>query len=384
MLDASYVTTMKFILILVILTGCETAVKYKNSLVDDGTTCKQSLEQVKKKTDIGSLNLIRTMYYRGCYEETLEAVNYARQSFRDSIFSVTKDAAELVAFEGTFISYTMESYERTYLALLAVRSYMKLHKNEDALIELRKAYNESVAQLETKGQDRITLLLMAALWESLGKPLDSEPLYRRIIEISAKNKDELYELAIRRLEQTDKKKFNELHIFELGALPEMSFFTQVEFKYPPYEGKLGRINLLTDYTYNMIPTCREKNMVVLSTQEWLRFLSDRAYNSDNAKYKIKKMARLPLAVFYSTTTFVAGAYVTAIMVKDDYKALLYGTALTVAATAAVFSRSMAPDLRYWDQLPQAMIISERDLVPYDLQCLDKFKEQMWLKPKKFL
>lgn len=96
------------------------------------------------------------------------------------------------------------------------------------------------------------------------------------------------------------------------------------------------------------------------------------------------MARLPLAVFYSTTTFVAGAYVTAIMVKDDYKILLYGTALTVAATAAVFSRSMAPDLRYWDQLPQAMIISERDLVPYDLQCLEKFKEQTWLKPKKFL
>lgn len=102
MLHMPYATIMKFSLVLIILTGCETAVKYKDSLVVDGKTCIQSLEQVKTKTDIGSLNLIRSMYYRGCYEETLKAINYARQSFRDSILSVTKDAAELVAFEGTF------------------------------------------------------------------------------------------------------------------------------------------------------------------------------------------------------------------------------------------------------------------------------------------
>lgn len=102
-------------------TGCQYLTLAKDRMVDDGTTCSESLEQMKKKSDMGSLNMVRDLYYRSCYDETIQVVKYARLKFRDSVISITQDTAEVVAFEGTFTDYVMESYERTYLSLLAVR-----------------------------------------------------------------------------------------------------------------------------------------------------------------------------------------------------------------------------------------------------------------------
>ena len=96
------------------------------------------------------------------------------------------------------------------------------------------------------------------------------------------------------------------------------------------------------------------------------------------------MARLPLTVFYTTTVLAAGAALTVLGAKSDPRLLGLVIGATAYFSIKTFNAGFAPDLRYWNTMPQALVFSTHELSPYALTCLNKFKEQRWLKPRKFL
>jgi hypothetical protein len=263
---------------------------------------------------------------------------------------------------------------------------MQIEKPEDAKVELRRAYEESVAKLETQGQDRVTLLLLASIWDQLNEPKEAEPIYKRVVELSGKQDDSIYKIALTRIKAG---RPSPVYIYELGYMPllQKDLGRKINFRYPvtiTYKDN----QRLEDYISNMIPPCKEGSTYVFGTQDWLKFLTDRYYFNDNPKTAAKKMARLPSTILYSTTVFIAGSYLTFLAAKsgtaDGIKAAAVFAVATPALTVDTFEKGMAPDLRYWDGLPQAIVISNQEVDPATLKCVKPFENEPWLLPRRFL
>lgn len=381
------------------MAACNSLKAKMDANIGDGQSCTESLSRVRKKTDIGGLNLVRQMYHNACYQEVIAAAQYIRAQFRDQTISLTRDLSEVVFYEGTFVDYQMESYERTYLTILVALAYYKQNQIPAVEVELRKAYEESTAVLETKGQDRITLLMMALLWENIGKPEMARPLFKRIIELSGPKVDPIYNLA-RELHDIPRQGRPQWQITELSNLPEMNVTSQssVEFRYPEYQTTDADGKKSFDYTYYKIRNCTESSTQILATDDWLKFLNDRIQFPSNVKSNIKKMARLPLTLLYTTVVFSAGAAITVELAKsckskDCGELIFYTAAATVAATNHTLNAGLVPDTRYWNGLPQAIGITNgnsKDKITNHtiyfkkLNCLNKYSSQPWFKPHQLL
>jgi tetratricopeptide (TPR) repeat protein len=358
--------------------SCQSVKEIQDSVAGDGSNCSKSLERVKDKTDIGALGLLRRMYFNGCYSQVIEAVNFVRGKFRDEIVSVGKDSAELFLYDGTIGDYRMEAYERIYLSLYAVRSYMELKKKDDARVELRRAYDEGVAQIESGGQDGITLFIMATLWEQLGERETALPLYRRILEI--KNAGE----SLKYLARQKLKKPGAMFIYELGSMPDFDVdeFGHAEFKYP-LAVQLVDKKIEHSYQKNMIKDCVQAEAAIISTDEWISILKERIRNPQSTKHEVKKVLRYPLTLLYTIGVFATGLYLTALVASQDLRGAVF-IVPTVSLTARTYQRGVAPDVRIWKDLPQAWVISDKEVVPKKLKCLSEYDQEPWLNPSRFL
>lgn len=318
---------------------------------------------------------MQNMFYRKCYKEYLELSNKALKIYKDEKVSVTKDGAELFAWDGTFSDYKMEGYERVYLVILNSLSYKNLNKIEDAKVELRRAYDESQAVLDNRPKDRMTSLLIGILWENYGEREEAIPFYRRVIQLDPKNKDSIRRIADSRLANPNLKTY----IYELGSMPEMGrgLGTGLEFRYPVAKIKSSS-KTIDDYYQNMIPNCSSPGEYeVINTAEWLEIITDRVVNPGTTKHNIKRYARMPLSLTYSIAIFVGGTYLSVIAAEKDLRAL-FGIPVSYAAATTIYDMSQAGDTRFWSAMPQAMIISQKPLELDQIKCLDHFKNFPWL------
>jgi hypothetical protein len=134
-------TSCLFVTLTLGLGGCATIPNQPFPNPENFTTydCAKLFNGTQKKSTEEQLNQISKLFKSSCYQEVITLGNYVRSQRRDKVYNVTAEVAEVFTPEGTFTEYVLESYERVFLSVLIATSYSDLGKNDDALVELRKA-----------------------------------------------------------------------------------------------------------------------------------------------------------------------------------------------------------------------------------------------------
>lgn len=321
------------------------------------------------------LDKISSLFDSGCHLETIALGQLAREEFRDKHYSVVAETTELLTPEGTMTDYVMESYERAYLSFLISSSYRHIHKLEDSQVELRRSYQEIQSWIYNYGEDPVNLILQAALWENSFSPSEARPFWKRVSE-SFSSDIQLQVAAAQQLAQIDMGTADKRpwKIYALGKFPELNWnFNMEKSAGGYYDIKSSR---------QFAPHCSGGHGVLVSTESWARKISHRYDHEYHPLLNIKSWTRFPVGVTYGVATAatgftvglsgcVADAYLQSSQANLCKYSMQYGAEI-MAKSGPVIEYALQPDLRHWQQVPEAFWLTKDDQL--DDSCLTQFRQ----------
>lgn len=323
-----------------------------------------------------ALDTLSQFFEKRCFQNAIEVGLSIRQLHRDKTYHMTAELGEILVPEGTLTTYVLESYERIYLSILLAASFDGIHDRENAEIELRRAYEESVALIYNQGVDSTTLALQAALWENFGHFDWSEPLWRKALEVDGKDDSELRQFIERRLSLYDNgKKIQPMSIYSIGEMPDVEWQTKIASG-NTYEVKSAR---------PFFNTCSADGELVISSESWMKQFSNRYKNHPVMTYKA--VARMPVGLAYGTTLAAAGVglfagciYVAASAHAND--AQICSNVFEVSAglfnvAGRVTDYMVRPDLRRWRRVPMGFYFTESSQASKDKRQSKCISEWEW-------
>ncbi len=341
---------MPYILIFFIfIISCASKPPYYNEITNE-ISCDDKSKLIMSKNTEFQLNSLTILYDRGCYEDVISIGKMLRNKFRDKYYSLINEVAETVVYEGVLKDYVLESHERVFGSLLMAMSYIKLNKKSEAEIEMNIAYDESVAQIYNSGADEVNVFIQGLLWLRLVGIEKASPFFEKIENENGFASDHLVEFVkYIKKEITNSKAPITLNIQTLNHLPEVTF---------SWLRKYNR-------KYSSVPrlmNCLSDNGILLTTNSWLQNIERRDLPDHDKVLTLKRTLRFPLVVTYTSLVFAVGAgltYLSSQALPNDITGLL--GALTIFATHKTFVNGLAPDMRYWSDLPEAFYVSTKPI-----------------------
>lgn len=380
-------TSAKFLLHLltsaVILTSCASQ-SYKPQHPKSFTSdvCKKNFFQTLQKPTPQQLDDVTDAFNNGCFHETITLGQFLRRYHDDKFYKITSEAAEIFTPEGTFTDYVMEDFERGFLTVLISLSYLNLHNEEAALVELRRGYDEKNAQLYNYGDDPVLNLLLAALWDRFDTSI-SRPYWKKLLEIP-KTPKTVTQFAEERLQQIDLKPSDRTRwsIAGYGYLPELDWDIDVlQHEKGPYKFK----------TKSPLPeACRDPSTLIVPTESWALKINARYKPGYHPLMYTKSLIRLPIGIGYGILGFSTGAAIGVggcglAMYAKDAADELCGLSLTAAGhimkkSGDLVGYTLGPDMRRWRKMPMTIAISTQPqgFVPVCKEPLTSFRKTIQL------
>jgi hypothetical protein len=359
------------VLLSLVFVGCASIEKPAAPKHYTSLACQTSFEETAKFNSDTQLDMVSEFFNRSCFYEVIALGNFIRKHRRDKVYSLTTEAMEVFAPEGSFTPYVMESHERGYLTLLISMSYLHLGKEDSALVELRRGSEEQKAELYNYGQDPILNLLMGALWDRFDTST-SRPYWKFLSEFSPTDTS-LSKFAQNRLKQIDTLPGEKVlwNIDGFGYLPELDW--QADF----IQQKKGPYRIETTSSYP--PACSDEKSLLVPTQYWTDKIAVR-YNSQYHPFLYaKSLVRLPVGIGYGllgvtggVTVGVGGCGLATQLGESGgelCKASLQAAGSIIQESGNLVSYTLKPDLRHWKKMPSAIFISKSQDFDLGSSCL---------------
>lgn len=328
--------------------------------------CRHKFFNVDLTNAPEALNQISELYRLQCENEVVQIGSQLRKISYDKMYFVSGEMTELFTPEGSQTPYTLEAHERSYLNLMIASSYLRLGDFERAEIELRRVYFESLARTYNHGEDVVTTIIQASLWEKLNKADYAEPLWRRALEIAGNN-SELKPFLLGRIESYDQgKKIQPLDIYGYDS-------------FPPIEWSLNFLNDKGSY-YSLQapggfpPLCADQNVMVVSTKDWFEKLKNRYESNYHPLLNVKSWVRLPVSAAYGLGAGVLGVGVGfGGCVLEGYlgngshlggelcQMAVQAGAQVAAVGPRLIDYTLKPDLRHWESVPRAILVRKPNI-----------------------
>jgi hypothetical protein len=343
------------------LTACASFDPVKDPVKFTSSSCRDQFHSSEKVDADAQLDNVSELFSSGCYYEVIALSNYVRSQRRDKLYSVTTEMAEVLAPEGSFTPYILESYERSFLSLFISFSYLNLDRTDDALIELRRTMEEEKAILYNHGDDPTISLMLAALWDRFD-PAVARPYWLRLSLY--KNVDPAITLfAQARIKEIDADSTTpvEWQIHGVGLLPELEWHSQFT-KEQPYK---------ITTTSSFPAACSSQEGLLMPTSSWTQKLAKKYDSSYHPWLYTKSLIRAPIGFGYGVlgvTTGVAvgvGGCGLALEANDKAFDVCKGSldlaGYLIGKSADVVSFTLKPDLRHWKKLPLAIVLEREDV-----------------------
>jgi hypothetical protein len=342
-----------------LLIGCHSGDVRKQK----GRDCSAIEQAIDLSARIGTLNLLSEAFASHCDELVTTYGAQARSRFRHKSFSVTRETANVFVPDGTFIEYVMESYERGYLSTILAASYLRVHKGQEAKVELRSLDHELFAPVYNYGEDPVNLLLSAVLWEQLGEIGEARVDWLRLRDLphlSKKEDQQLRHFAGEQVRRIDSGEGSEVswRVYRVGVFPQVDW-------------DLRFINSTSGY-FSVTPkqpfldTCASETGLRLSTESWFEKLGMRHSQAYHPLLSVQTWIRLPFGLTYSLIPLAAGASVMVggclLDAAGDGKGALcqlsvVGGIAIMSTAPQVLEGALRPDLRHWDDVPAAIVVT---------------------------
>jgi len=341
------------------LMGCQSGELRKLS----GRTCSELEAAINLSKRVDTLNLLSEASTTHCDNLVVTYGAQARSQFRHKTFSITRETMNVFVPDGTFIEYVMESYERGYLSILLAISYARLHKAEDAKVELRDLDHELFAPIYNYGEDPVNLLLSAVLWEQLGDVREARVDWLRLrdFQIFALRDDQvLRRFAGERVSQIDNQEGANAgwRVYQVGRFPQIDWDLRFTNSTSGYFSITPREPFLA--------SCASSTGVLVPTQSWFSKIAIRHSHAYHPLLNLQTWIRLPLGLTYSLIPLAAGAGVMVggcvLDAAADGKGALcqlsvMGGMALMSTAPAVLEGALRPDLRHWEELPAAVVVT---------------------------
>ena len=325
--------------------------------------CGELEKNLQDAERIEVLNLLSAAFTAHCDDLVLTYGAQARSEFRHKSFSVTREAANVFVPDGTFIEYVMESYERGYLSILLASSYLRVHKNQEAKVELRTLDHELFAPIYNYGEDPVNLLLSAILWEQLGEIGEARVDWLRLRDLPHLTKKEDAALRrfagerVRRIDSGDGAEAS-WRVYRVGTFPRLDW--DLEFT----NSTSGYFSVTP--TQPFLSTCISETGLRLSTESWFEKVAMRHSGAYHPLLNVQTWIRLPFGVAYSLIPLAAGASVMVggclLDAAGDGKGALcqlsiVGGVAIMSTAPQVLEGALKPDLRHWEDIPAAIAVT---------------------------
>lgn len=339
------------------LVGCSLIPKKKTlEYITSASTCSTIIAKARESKIEMRLNYLLQLHHRNCYQEVIDLGSEIRQSNRDKYISISQELVETVAYEGYSKDYVLEAYERIFLSILIAISYQNLNQIPAAQIELNKAYDESVAKIYNSGEDEINTFLQALLWNRISGYEKAEPFFRKIDETkewSTHLKKFARKIAT---EISGLKRSKTIDIYTLNQMPKIHFdwFENYSKMFSP------RLS---------VKDCISADGIILTTAGWVKQIEGRDKDGKDPLLNYKRAARLPTASLLSALVVGLGVSVSANAGGNSGEIL----AVTAILAYETFVAGMAPDMRYWYELPQAFYFGTDETLKTD-PCLRRYRD----------
>lgn len=356
MFDLGYVGV---ICVVVALMGCQSDELRKQT----GRACSELETAINLADRIDTLNLLSEASKAHCDNLVVTYGAQARTQFRHKTFSITRETMNVFVPDGTFIEYVMESYERGYLSILLAISYDRLHKPEDAKVELRDLDHELFAPIYNFGEDPVNLLLSAVLWEQLGDVREARVDWLRLrdFQIFAMRDDQvLRRFAGERVSQID----NEEGAGAVWRVYQVGRFPQIDWDLQFTNSTSGYFSITPKQPF--MESCASSTGVLVSTQSWFSKIAIRHSHAYHPLLNVQTWIRLPFGLTYSLIPLAAGAGVMVggcmLDAAADGKGALcqlsvVGGMALMRTVPEVLEGALRPDLRHWEEVPAAVVVT---------------------------
>jgi len=341
------------------LMGCQSGELRKLS----GRACPELENAIDLAERIDTLNLLSEASMAHCDNLVVTYGSQARSQFRHKTFSITRETMNVFVPDGTFIEYVMESYERGYLSILLAISYIRLHKAEDAKVELRDLDHELFAPIYNFGEDPVNLLLSATVWEQLGDVREARVDWLRLrdFQLFAMRDDPvLRRFAGERVSQID----NEEGARAVWRVYQVGRFPQIDWDLRFTNSTSGYFSITPEEPF--MTSCASSTGVRVSTQSWFSKIAIRHSHAYHPLLNVQTWIRLPFGMTYGLIPLAAGAGVMVGGCMLDAAAngkgalcqisVVGGMALMRTAPA-VLEGALRPDLRHWEEVPAAVVVT---------------------------
>jgi len=313
------------------------------------------------------LNLLSLAFSQKCDAAVIEYAERAQSDFRHKTFSFSRETASVFLSDGVLTEYVLESYERAYLSVLLAASYLRIGHPEEAKVELRRLDHELFAPLYNFGEDPVNLVLSAVMWEVLGEPGEAridwfrlaEPASSSLLHVDPTLQTFAQEQVIR-LDQGGSPA-PRWQVYGLGRFPE------VDWEFKLFGSPNGYFAIHPKPPFQK--PCVSETGLRLSTESWFAKIAHRHDRAYHPLLNIQSWIRLPLGVVYGLVPFslgagmavggCAGAASLGGRGSGDLCALsIMGGAHLIQMAPTVFQNTVRPDLRHWELLPAAIVLTQ--------------------------
>jgi len=327
---------------------------------------------------INTVNLLSEAFSSYCDGLVVQYGAQAQSQFRHKAFSLTREAANVFVPDGTFIEYVMESYERGYLNILLAASYLRMHKDQEAKVELRRLDHELFAPVYNYGEDPVNLLFSAILWEQLGEIGEARVDWLRLRDLPrlTKKEDEvLRRFAGERVSRIDRgdDAGASWRVYQIGTFPQLDWDLQFA------NSTSGYFSITP--TQPFLKTCASETGLRLSTESWFEKVAMRHSQAYHPLLNVQTWIRLPFGLTYSLIPLAAGAGIMvggcAVDAAGNGKGALcqlsvMGGIALMSTAPQVLEGALRPDLRHWENVPAAIVVT-RTSEPNQEPCLANVK-----------
>jgi len=339
---------------------------------DNSRACPEIEQAINFSKRIDTLNLLSAASMARCDDLVATYGAQALSQFRHKTFSITREAMNVFVPDGTFIEYVMESYERGYLSILLATSYLRLHKTEEAKVELRDLDHELFAPIYNFGEDPVNLLLSAVLWEGLTDLGEARVDWLRLRDFKMfvmREDPVLRRFAEERVIQIDKGEGAgaQWRVYQVGRFPQLDW--DLRFT----NSKSGYFSITPKQPF--LTSCASNTGVLISTETWFNKIAMRHSHGYHPLLNVQTWIRLPVGIVYSLIPVTAGAGVMVggcvLDAAGEGKGSLcqlsvIGGMALMRTAPVVLEGALRPDLRHWENVPAAIVVtraSELNLEP---------------------
>jgi len=325
--------------------------------------CREVDQSIDLNDRIGALNALAHAFEDRCYDTVIKYGTLAQTEFRFKTYSLTKEFGSLFVPDGTLTDYTLESYERGYLTFLLSASYYQMHKQADAMVELRRLDNELYALLYNFGQDPVNIALSAVMWEKLGEEGEARVDWNQLRQRkdpSQEAADPVRTFALNRIAAIDAgdNVRSDWRVFAVGQFPEVDW----DLKFTDSTDGYFRVSANGIF----LPDCSSGTGLRISTRSWFHKIAVRHSNEYHPLLNFQSWIRLPVGLIYSIVPLTTGAGVAVGgCVLDAYghgngsfcEVSIKGGVAIMNESPKVLKGTVQPDLRHWENVPSDFLMT---------------------------